>query len=63
MRAEYERRYKRYENAPQPRITAVQVQVDLVPERGDMRVRGPLRAAQQDAACRSTPCISGSTAT
>jgi ABC-type transport system involved in multi-copper enzyme maturation permease subunit len=39
-RAEYERLYKRYENAPQPRITAVQIQVDLVPERGDMRARG-----------------------
>jgi ABC-2 type transport system permease protein len=40
LRAEYERRYKRYENIAQPRITAVQVQVDLVPERGDMHVRG-----------------------
>jgi ABC-type transport system involved in multi-copper enzyme maturation permease subunit len=39
-RAEYERQYKRYENAPQPRITAVQIQVDLVPEHGDMRARG-----------------------
>jgi ABC-2 type transport system permease protein len=40
LRAEYERKYKRYELIPQPRITAVQVQVDLVPEHGDMRVRG-----------------------
>jgi ABC-2 type transport system permease protein len=40
LRADYERRYKRYEGIPQPRITAVQVQVDLVPERGSMRVRG-----------------------
>jgi hypothetical protein len=40
LRAEYERLYKRYEHAPQPRITAVQIQVDLVPERGDMRARG-----------------------
>lgn len=39
-RADYERMYKRYQNAPQPRITAVQVQVDLVPERSTMRVRG-----------------------
>ena len=40
LRADYERRYKKYEAVPQPRITAVQVQVDLAPERGDMRVRG-----------------------
>jgi ABC-type transport system involved in multi-copper enzyme maturation permease subunit len=39
-RAEYERLYKRYERAPQPRITAVQIEVDLVPERGEMRARG-----------------------
>ncbi|HKO14901.1 MAG TPA: M1 family aminopeptidase [Gemmatimonadaceae bacterium] len=39
-RAELERRYKRYENAPQPRITAVQVQVDLRPRAQAMRVRG-----------------------
>jgi len=40
LRAEYERLYKRYDGIPQPRITAVQIQVDLVPERGDMRARG-----------------------
>jgi hypothetical protein len=40
LRAEYERKYKRYENVPQPRIVAVHVQVDLVPEHGTMRVRG-----------------------
>ena len=40
QRAEYEQRYKKYEGLPQPRITAVQVIVDLVPERGDMRIRG-----------------------
>ncbi|HEY7235190.1 MAG TPA: M1 family aminopeptidase [Gemmatimonadaceae bacterium] len=40
LRAEYERLYKRYERVPQPRITAVQIQVDLFPERGDMRARG-----------------------
>ena len=40
LRAEYERLYKRYERAPQPRIVGVQIQVDLVPERGGMRARG-----------------------
>jgi ABC-2 type transport system permease protein len=40
LRAEYERRYARYSDIAQPRITAVQVQVDLLPERGSMRVRG-----------------------
>lgn len=40
LRGEYERRYRKYDGIPQPRITAVQVQVDLVPEHGDMRVRG-----------------------
>lgn len=40
LRAEYEKKYKRYQNVPQPRITAVQVLVDLVPERGTMRTRG-----------------------
>ena len=40
LRADVERKYKRYENVPQPRITAANVQVDLFPERRDMRVRG-----------------------
>ena len=40
VRAEYERLYKRYDGIPQPRITAVQLQVDLMPERGTMRARG-----------------------
>jgi hypothetical protein len=40
LRAEYEKRYKRYENIPQPRITAVQIQIDLVPERASMHARG-----------------------
>jgi hypothetical protein len=39
-RAELERKYKRYEHVPQPRITAVQVKVDLFPAKQDMRVQG-----------------------
>jgi ABC-2 type transport system permease protein len=38
--AEYERLYKRYENAPQPRITAASLHVDIFPERRDVAVRG-----------------------
>jgi ABC-2 type transport system permease protein len=40
LRAEYEKTYKRYQDVPQPRITAVQVLVDLAPEHASMRVRG-----------------------
>jgi hypothetical protein len=40
LRAEYEQRYKKYNGIPQPRITAVRVQVALAPEHGDMRVHG-----------------------
>src|SRR5439155_7880371 len=40
LRAEYEKRYKKYDGLPQPRITAVQIQVDLIPERASMRARG-----------------------
>ena len=40
LRAEYEKRYKRYESVAQPRITAIQIQVDLVPERASMRAHG-----------------------
>ena len=39
-RAEYELRYKRFGALPQPRITGVNLQVDLVPERRSLRVRG-----------------------
>jgi ABC-2 type transport system permease protein len=38
--AEYEKKYKRYETLPQPRITAVTLDVDIYPERRDLRIRG-----------------------
>lgn len=38
--AEYERGYKQYERLPQPRIVAVELAVDLFPERGHMAARG-----------------------
>ncbi|HZX27378.1 MAG TPA: M1 family aminopeptidase [Telluria sp.] len=39
-RAQYERRYKAFASVPQPRITGVQLQVDIVPERRTLDVRG-----------------------
>jgi hypothetical protein len=39
-RAEYERRYKQYAAAPQPRITDVNLLVNIVPEQRSLRVRG-----------------------
>ncbi|MDB4950685.1 MAG: hypothetical protein JWM27_3334 [Gemmatimonadetes bacterium] len=38
--AEYEKRYKRYQDAPQPRIATTRLAVDLFPERDAVRVRG-----------------------
>ncbi len=36
LRARYEREYRQYENTPQPRIVAVEVDVDLRPQRQSM---------------------------
>jgi hypothetical protein len=38
--AEYERKYKQFEGVPQPRITAVETQVDLFPYEREARLRG-----------------------
>jgi ABC-2 type transport system permease protein len=40
LRVEYERRFKRHEHEPQPRITAVQVHFDLRPESRTLHVKG-----------------------
>jgi ABC-2 type transport system permease protein len=40
LRAEYEKRYKKFEGMPQPRITAVRVQVDLYPRQQNAVVTG-----------------------
>ncbi len=37
--ADYERKYKKFQHLPQPRITAVQYEIDLYPERRAMRMR------------------------
>jgi len=42
-RAEYEKRYKRFESVPQPRIVGVKVWTDLYPEEGRARIRGEYR--------------------
>ncbi|MES2019607.1 MAG: M1 family aminopeptidase [Pseudomonadota bacterium] len=40
QRAQYELRYKRYAMAPQPRITDVDLKIDIVPETRTLKVRG-----------------------
>ncbi|OON66888.1 hypothetical protein B0919_20915 [Hymenobacter sp. CRA2] len=40
LTASYERKYKRYEKAVQPRISAVKVDVDIFPQERDVRFRG-----------------------
>ena len=42
LQADYEKQYKRYEQAPQPRVTAVNLQVDLRPEARAVQVTGQL---------------------
>jgi ABC-2 type transport system permease protein len=39
-RAEYERRYGRYEGIPQPRLTGTSLQVEIYPGRGAVEIRG-----------------------
>jgi ABC-type transport system involved in multi-copper enzyme maturation permease subunit len=41
--AEYERRYGRYENAPQPRLTRAALRVDIHPARRVVEIRGSYR--------------------
>ena len=40
LEAEYERRYKRFEAAPQPWLAGVRLHVELYPERRELTVRG-----------------------
>jgi ABC-2 type transport system permease protein len=49
-RAEYERRYRRFAGVPQPRITDVNLQVDIVPEQRSLRVRGVYQLENRSAA-------------
>jgi len=43
LQARYEREYRQYKNLPQPKISAVQVDVDLRPEAQSLRVDGMYR--------------------
>jgi ABC-2 type transport system permease protein len=42
-RAEYERRYRRYESIPQPRLTGTSLRVEIDPGRGAVEIRGSYR--------------------
>ena len=43
MRAEYERKFKRYEGLPQPQITRAELRVEIYPDRPAADVRGAYR--------------------
>ena len=45
--ADYERRYKSLDGAPQPKVTAVDMQVDLFPHRHRVRLAGKLTLANK----------------
>jgi ABC-2 type transport system permease protein len=47
VRAEYERLYKQYEGIPQPRVTGVELAVEIYPERRDVEIRGEMRLANR----------------
>ncbi len=40
QRAEYERRYGRYQGVPQPRLTGTDLHVEIYPERREVQIRG-----------------------
>ncbi|MFL5580718.1 MAG: hypothetical protein ACJ8AO_10100 [Gemmatimonadaceae bacterium] len=48
-RARYERRYRRYENVPQPRLTATSLRVEIFPERRAAEIRGTHRLVNASA--------------
>lgn len=43
QRADYERRYGRYEGIPQPRLTGTKLQVEIYPERREVDINGTYR--------------------
>ncbi len=49
-RAQYERKYRQYLTVPQPRITDVNTQIDLYPERGFADIRGTMMLENQTSA-------------
>lgn len=40
IRAEYERRYGRYRDVPQPQLTATRLDIEIYPERREVEIRG-----------------------
>ena len=49
-RAEYERRYGRYEGIPQPRLTGTELHVEIHPGQRAASIRGSYRLVNRDAA-------------
>lgn len=49
LRAEYERRYGRYEGIPQPLLTGTTLYVELYPDRGAVHIRGTYRLVNESA--------------
>jgi hypothetical protein len=49
FQADYERRYKPLADAPQPKVTAVDMQVDIFPERNTARLAGTLTLVNNSA--------------
>jgi ABC-2 type transport system permease protein len=47
--AEYERRYGRYEDIPQPRLTGVNMQVEIYPDRREVEISGSYRLVNRNA--------------
>jgi ABC-type transport system involved in multi-copper enzyme maturation permease subunit len=50
LRAEYELRYRRYAKLPQPRITDVDLQVDIMPATRTLKVKGAYQLENRSAA-------------
>ncbi len=48
-RAEYERRYGRYDGIPQPRLTGTRLHVEIFPERREVEIRGTYRLVNSSA--------------
>jgi ABC-2 type transport system permease protein len=57
-RAEYERRYGRYEGSAQPEVTGTTLHVEIYPERREVEVRGTYRLANRTAAAIDTVHLS-----
>lgn len=50
LQAEYERRYGRYADAPQPELTATSLNVEIYPERREVEIRGSYRLVNRTGA-------------